>query len=324
MPHKPMHFKVGVFSMLALVLLVAAVGLLASGVLFRNSEDYLLYFEGSVAGLSVGAPVVFRGVPLGRVTSISMVVHDKDESVTIPVGIDIFEENIRHKGAPSRVTDAVREAMIRRMVEHGLRARIAVVSFLTGQARVELDFFPDTPARYHTTDFESEIPTLSSPLEEFSRALAKINIDKIAHNFMLALDNFNKVITSEELQGALAKIRQVADEASVMMREMPALVQSGQNALQRIESAADRAAHAMPKLSRDMSLALDKVSKAAERAESLFLDAGRMVSPTSATGRDLQSAVRELAEAARAVRSLAKSLERNPESLLRGKGRQQP
>jgi paraquat-inducible protein B len=324
MPHRRIHLKVGIFSMLALVLLVAGVGLLASGAFFRDNEDYVLYFEGSVAGLSVGAPVVFRGVPLGRVTSISLVANDKDETITIPVGVVIFEENIRLIGSPGRVTDAVRDEMIRRMVEQGMRARIALVSLLTGQARIELDFFPETPALYRSTDPGSEIPTLSSPMEEFSRALSKINLDKLAHNFIQALDNFNDLITSEDLKGALAGLKQATDETSVLLRAMPDLMQSAQSAMQRIETAADRAAREMPRLGRDMSLALDNVSKAAERAEKLFLDAGRLMSPNSATGRDLQSAVQELAEAARAIRSLARSLERNPESLLRGKGRRQP
>jgi paraquat-inducible protein B len=210
------------------------------------------------------------------------------------------------------------------MVEHGLRARIAMVSLLTGQARIELDFFPETPAQYRSSDPTTEIPTLSSPLEELSRALSKINIDKIAHNLLQALDNVNNMITSEELKGALAGLKQVADESSVFMREMPALMQSAQKTLQRIDSAADMAIREVPKISRDLSLALDNISKAAERADKLFLDTGRLLSPNTSTGRDLQSAVRELAEAARAVRSLAKSLERNPESLLRGKGKQQP
>ena len=324
MPNRRMHLKVGIFSMIALVLLVAGVGLLASGTFFKDNEDYVLYFEGSVAGLSVGAPVVFRGVPLGRVTRISLVAHDKDEAITIPVGIEIFERNIRHLGTSGRVTDAVRDEMIRRMVQQGLRARIALVSLLTGQARIELDFFPDTPIRFRSADPGSEIPTLSSPLEEFSRALSKINLDKIAHNFLQAVDNFNTMITSEDLRGALAGLKHVTDETSVLLREMPGLMKSAHMVLQRIETAADRAAREVPKLGRDMGLALDNIGKAAERAEKLFLDTGRLLSPNSATVRDLQSAVQELTAAARAVRSLAGSLERNPESLLRGKGRQQP
>jgi paraquat-inducible protein B len=325
MPYKRVQLQVGIFAALALALFVVAVCLLAQGTFFRAKEDYVLYFEGSVAGLSVGAPVVFRGVPLGRVMSISLVANEKrDDIITIPVGIDIVDDNIRRSGASGGVTDAVRDEMIRRMIERGLRARIATVSFLTGQARIELDFFPETPARYHAADHSREIPTLSSPLEEFSRALSRINIDKIAHNLLQALESFNKVMTSEELAGTLTGFKRVADEAAVLAREMPPLVESARKILQRLETVADKAAHEVPRLSRDMSVALDSFSKAADRAEKFFLNTSRLTSPNSATMRDVQSAMTELAEAARAMRSLAKTLERSPESLLRGKGRQQP
>ena len=325
MPYKSLQLKVGIFSLLAVVLLVTGVGLLASGVFFGAEEDYMLYFEGSVAGLNVGAPVVFRGVPLGKVTSISLVANSANNTIIIPVGIDIFEENIRQiAGGHGRVTDAVRGEMMRRMVERGMRARVATVSFLTGQARIELDFLPETPARYHSADPATEIPTLSSPLEEFSRALSRINIDRIGHNLLEALENFNKFITSEELKGTLTGIKRITDEASAMTLELPALMASARTTLQRIETAADRTAREVPRLSHDISLVLDSVGKAVERADKLFLDANRLMSPGSATVRDFQNAVKELAEAARAIRSLAKTLERSPESLLRGKGGQQP
>ena len=324
MPSKRAQLTVGIFSAIALLLFVLGVGLLASGTFFKDVEDYVLYFEGSVAGLSVGAPVVFRGVPLGRVTSISLVANDHGDAITIPVGIDIVEENIRHDGIHGGVTDDVREKMISHMIRRGLRARIVTASFLTGQARVELDLFPDTPVRYHSADHDREIPTLTSPLEEFSRALSRINIDKIAHSLLQALESFNKVMTSEELKGTLSGLKRITDEATVLAQEIPALVENARKTLQRIETAADRTAREVPKIGNDMSLALDGVSKAAEHAEKMFLNIGRLTSPNSATMRDLQSAVKELAEAAKAIRSLAKTLERSPESLIRGRGRQQP
>ena len=324
MPNKRAYLKVGIFSVLALVLLVIAIGLLASGAFFRDKDEYILYFEGSVAGLSVGASVVFRGVPIGRVTSISLVPDDRSETITIPVGIDIFEQNIRRIDVPGGVTEAARHEIIHRMKARGLRGRIATVSFLTGQARIELDLLPEAPAQYHSTDPNKEIATLSSPLEEFSRALAKINIDKIAHSLLQALDSFNKVMSSEELQGSLAGLKRLADEGAVVAQAVPALLESARKAMLEVETAADRTAREVPRLSHDMRVTLDSFGKAAERADKLFSDAGRLLSPNSATVRDLHSAVRELAEAARAVRSLAKTLERNPESLLRGRGRLQP
>jgi len=324
MPSKRIHLQVGIFSTLALVLLVAGIGLLASDAFFRNKDKYLLYFEGSVAGLNVGAPVVFRGVLIGRVTSISLVANNKGEVITIPVGIDIFEENIRHFEIPGGVTEAARDEMIQSLKARGLRARIATVSFLTGQARIELDLLPESPVRYHSADSRGEIATLSSPMEEFSRALSKISIDKIADKLLEALENINDLMHSTELRDTLIGFKELADGLSVVSQEIPALLLSVRNTLHGIEKASGITARELPGLSQDMHVALENFGKAAESADKLFLNAGRLTSPNAATVRDLQSAVKELAEAARAVRSLATTLERHPESLLRGRGRAQP
>jgi paraquat-inducible protein B len=170
-------------------------------------------------------------------------------------------------------------------------------------------------------DPRSEIATLSSPLEEFSRTLARINFDKIAHSLLQALDSFHDMMTSEELKGSLTGFKRFADEAAVVAQAMPALLDSARKALQDIETAADKTAWEVSRIGHDMHVTLDSFGKAADRADKLFLDAGRLMSPNSATVRDVQSVVKELAEAARAIRSLAKTLERNPESLLRGRGR---
>ena len=60
---------IGVFVLCALGLALGAVLLLGSGKLFRKTYVAVCYFEGSVGGLNVGAPVIFRGVKVGSVKS---------------------------------------------------------------------------------------------------------------------------------------------------------------------------------------------------------------------------------------------------------------
>jgi len=322
MSDKRVQLKVGVFSLVALGLLAVGVTRLASGTFFSTEEDYVLYFQGSVAGLNVGAPVVFRGVPLGKVTSISLMTFTQEDAITIPVGIGILKDSVRHIGAVDGVPSAARDNMIARLVERGLRARIATVSYLTGHSRVELDLFPETSARYHSKDHSREIPTLSSPMEEFSRMLSRIDVEKIAHDLQQALESFRKVIGSEELHGTLVGLKRVADEAAVLAQELPALTASARRALQQFETASDKTAREVPRIGQDVRLAMEGVTRAAERAERFFHDTNRLMSPNAATVRELQNVLKELAESARAIRSLANNLERNPESLLRGRGRQ--
>lgn len=324
MPSRNVQIKVGIFTAVALGLFVLAAALLASGVFVKEEEDYVLYFAGSVSGLSVGAPVVFRGVPLGRVASISMVANMRDETVTIPVGIEIFERNILSRRHSGTVTDTVRAEMIKRMVQHGLRARISITSLLTGQARIELDFFPETPAHFQSEEPEREIPTLSSPLEEFSRALAKINIDEIAGNLLIALQGFNSLILSDDLKGSLSAFKLAIEDAARLMAGMPALREMIDGMLRRFDKDTQNALQEIPKLGKEVRAALTDFRRAADRVEKGFAASSRVLAPDAATVKDLQETLKELAEAARAVRALARNLERNPESLLRGKGGGRP
>ena len=313
MPQKRVQMRVGLFSLLALGLLTVGIVRLAGGPVFSTGDEYTLYFQGSVTGLSVGAPVVFRGVPLGKVTHISLMTTEHDDALTILVRIELEKGSIRRSGSAEGLVDTARDDMLTRMVHRGLRARITTTNYVTGQARVELDLLPASPARYHSTDGSREIPTLASPFEEFARALSRIDVERIAHNLAHALASFDKLISSEDLYGTLVGLKRLVDDTTV-------LTASAGKILQRLEPAADR----MPGISHDMVTTLDSVSKAADRVDKFFLDTGRLMSPNAATVRELQNALKELTEAARAIRSLANNLERNPESLLRGRGRRQP
>ena len=96
---------VGAFVIGGLTLLVAGIILLGGGRMFSDDIEYVLYFDGSVSGLSIGAPVVFRGVPMGQVTRISLEANPRDASVTIPVYIRLDENSIVRAGVAGELTD---------------------------------------------------------------------------------------------------------------------------------------------------------------------------------------------------------------------------
>ena len=93
---------VGAVVLGGLALLVLGIILLGGGRLFSNDLEYVLYFDGSVSGLTTGAPVVFRGVPMGSVTRINLVANARDSNVTIPVYVRIDERSfVRASGSTS-------------------------------------------------------------------------------------------------------------------------------------------------------------------------------------------------------------------------------
>ena len=156
---------VGAFVIGGLALLVAGIILLGGGRMFSDDIEYVLYFDGSVSGLNIGAPVVFRGVPMGQVTRISLEANPRDASVTIPVYIRLDENSIVRAGVAGELTDNFRQEILRRLIQRGLRARLQLQSLITGQYRVELDFLPNTPANFRSPMPDREIPTLPSPID---------------------------------------------------------------------------------------------------------------------------------------------------------------
>lgn len=154
---------------------------------FKNYDiPVVMYFDESVQGLDVGAAVLFRGVKVGEVTSVKIKANYDTMKFTIPVYAKIYNDESLSEDAKDERNN------LNILIKDGLRARLAVSSMLTGQLLVELDFFPKTKAVLHEyARKEFEIPTIDSPLAEFSKSLQVIPITKIAqdiHHITQTLD----------------------------------------------------------------------------------------------------------------------------------------
>ena len=73
MSKKVSKTAIGAFVLGAIVLLVAGVLVLGAGKFFTKEHVYVTYFDGSVKGLNVGSPVMFRGVKVGEVKDITLI-----------------------------------------------------------------------------------------------------------------------------------------------------------------------------------------------------------------------------------------------------------
>ena len=151
---------VGAFVLGAVALAVLGVLVFGSGRWFRTTIDSVMYFPGSVDGLSNGAPVKFKGVDIGTVTNIQLVLTTgkKGPTARIPVYVRLDPSKIVTTGDVQFPNDSVREELINR----GMRAQLQSQSLLTGLLFIQLDFFPDTPVTYvlKQPSDPPEIPTL--------------------------------------------------------------------------------------------------------------------------------------------------------------------
>jgi paraquat-inducible protein B len=173
----------------------------------RIVDPYVFNFTESVRGLSVGAPVDFRGIVVGEVTAIYTRFDSVKRQFSIPVEVRLYPERFtsRYKdgGKGGRLAGTGdRHALGNWLVEHGLRAQLKTGNLLTGQLYVALDFFPNAPKA--TIDWSStppEIPTVPGGLQSLQESLTslmtklnKIPFDAIGKNAQQTLAEANTLL----------------------------------------------------------------------------------------------------------------------------------
>lgn len=308
---------VGAFVLGGIALFAAGIIFLGGGKIFNDALKYVLYFDGSVSGLSIGAPVVFRGVPMGNVTQISLVANSRDSNVTIPVTIMIDERSFISSSGNS-LSERMQSQIIRRMVERGLRARLALGSLITGQSRVELDFFPNTPMIYRSSDPESEIPTIPSPIDTLQKTLAKLPIEKMADSLSTILSSVTDALGDGKLEKGMAAFTGAFDELKSLMAQGE-VRNALANMMGELENASKSVRTELPQALSSFTGAMDSIAKAADALQKISATANSQIAPDSPTMNDIRRLLKEATAAARSLHNFAELLERNPEALLMGK-----
>ncbi len=320
--------KVGFFVIGSLALFILAIISLGGKDIFAEDIEYVLYFDGSVSGLSIGAPVVFRGVPMGKVTQILLVANSRDEGVTIPVYITINASSIAFTNSTQEQQSQItREELMRRMIQRGLRARLQMQSLITGQYNVELDFFPDTPARYHSANHAFEIPTVPSPLDQFQRTLARLPLENMAQSLNDALDGFARLTNNTDLHASLKAMRETFENTSELTANATSLRNDIQRAINALGDTSATLDNQLPEAMTAFQLAMNGFAAAAHELETVLISTNQIISPNSRIVRDLDKTLsdvsqtaKEISKTARAFKELADLLEQHPESLILGKG----
>jgi paraquat-inducible protein B len=159
---------VGAFVLASFLLLVAGLLYLGGGDWFADKRRFVIYFDNAIKGLTVGAPVTFKGVPVGRVTSLKVHYNQETGTTEIPVLIDIDPAKMvtldQREGLPAK--------LLQEMIAQGLRAQINPESLITNQQVVQLDFFPNTKARLVESHLPyPQIPSLPSAFDQLQASL---------------------------------------------------------------------------------------------------------------------------------------------------------
>lgn len=337
---------IGLFVVTAMTILIAVVVYFGSGKYGGNWYRFNVYFEGSAAGLQVGAPVVLKGVSIGQVSSIQVGFYPEDEDFIVPVVIDIDGDKILW--GEKFIADHP-EQPLQKLIELGLRARLDLQSIVTGQLRVELGFYPETDVIYRGRDGSyPEIPTVPSAMEQLTNALREFPIENLAAASLRVVEGLDRLINSpktigvlDELHAAVVDVRQMAsaleqqagpaaENFGEVLDEVRLLVQQGRglvDELQRdLNGLTGDARTLITNLDTGLKPAITDMRKAAESAESAFGAADKafratneMIGTESPLRHELLTLMRNLTDAARSLKTMSDYLERHPDALIRGK-----
>ncbi|MBP1684112.1 MAG: mammalian cell entry protein [Deltaproteobacteria bacterium] len=144
----------------------------------RAPQTFVLVFKQSVRGLTPGAPVEFRGIPVGEVLDISAQIDAKTFEFSAPVTISLDAQRFGVKIVdmqPGADFATVRRQMFDSLIAHGVRAQLRSGSLLTGAMLVAIDFFPDAaPATVDWSQTPVQLPTVPGALEGIEASVANI------------------------------------------------------------------------------------------------------------------------------------------------------
>jgi len=168
---------------------------------YTEKVAYVAYFDGSVRGLNVGAPVEFKGIRIGSVTDVALEINRRTAKIRIPVTFEIEPQRVNVVDVTGAVAQGQRApyATIARLVKSGLRAQLQSGSLLTGQLLVSLDFHPDSPpAELRTKGKYPEVPTVPSDLEEITQSVEQLLATLGALPLEGLVEDLRQTVTSVE------------------------------------------------------------------------------------------------------------------------------
>jgi paraquat-inducible protein B len=317
---------IGVFVIVAIGLVVGAILLLGSGRFFRHYPKYVMYFDSSVKGLSIGSPVVFRGVKVGSVTDLSVDFNPSDLSILIPVYVELGEEKMNM--ADLNILNGDREAQqdeyTQALIKKGMRAQLEMQSVVTGQLLIALDFHPDTKASFIGKDKRyAEIPTISTQFQQFTKRLEKVPIEEILLELRATLAGIHKAVNSPEAANLIASGSKGLEEARLLIHHIDGQVRplagGTKAAVQQIKSLAENMNNELVPLSSSIKNLAEETRVTLKKSQAAFEKMDSVVGDDSALAYQLPKTLKELEGAARSIRLLANELRQHPEAVVWGK-----
>jgi paraquat-inducible protein B len=270
---------------------------------YRERVPALAYFQGSVRGLAVGAPVELFGIPIGSVTNISIEFDPAGVQPRVAVRFEVQPERLPR---PQQIANDHPVDIAGRMVAHGLRAQLRSANLLTGQLLLALDYFPDVPAaQVEQRDDVVVIPSVPGGLDSITadaaqilRKIASLPLDAIAMNLNDALAGARNLTNGPDTKQSLHALSETLTSVQALVR--------------KADDGAGPLLKRLPEIAQGLQSVVDRAGKLVGSADVGYGE-------NSEFRRDLQRLLEQVSDTARSVRLLADYLDQHPEALIRGR-----
>lgn len=315
---------IGAFVLGATALFVAAVLFLGASTLFTKRQAYITYFDDSVKGLNIGSPVMFRGVKVGEVIDISLVADPVRRTLKIPIIFTIEHEKVKGVGQEFREDPRLVEKAVK---EYGLRSQLQLMSIVTGQLMVTLDFSPDKPTSFIGLNKSyTEIPSIPTPFEQFQKTIEDMPLRDVVKSLVETLDATQRLVKSVDVKSTVQALESTIKDVQVLVRHTDAKIDPLVAGLLKTAAVADETLKGTRETMASARVEMKEVSAAAQSAlqsaQAALKQSERTLQTYSEDSRlvtELNKNLRSLSAASRSLQNLSDYLERHPESLLQGK-----
>lgn len=299
---------IGAFIVGSIILLLAALVFLNTTDFFTERNTYVSFFRSSVRGLTVGAPVTFRGIEIGRVKEIYSVIIGDSLQVRNAVIYEVDANKIRDPAGIYKDSQGEDfDLRMKYLIEVGVRAKLETASLLTGQQYIEIDKYPgDEPELVGFDLGYPEVPVVPSDFDQIRTSvrqtvkdIGEIPVAEMIEDLRMTLAEINEVVQSEDLRATVANLREVSANLEMLTRDL--------------DNKSTKLTGEIETTARSIQTTMDQATEVLEAVRKNAAEGSALQFQTVKT-------LDEIADAARAVRLLAEYLERHPEALVTGKG----
>jgi len=316
---------IGAFVLGALTLAVMGIIIFGGG-LFQTKHKFVLFFDSSLKGLGPGSQVTFKGVPVGEVTEIRVIIDQITGKSILPVYIEIDPSRLSTVEGQVCCVGMTPEQVMDGLISKGLRAQLQFQSLVTGRLNVDLGFYPETPIRYVGIEKRyKEIPTIPSAVENIAKRLEDIPFDRLVKSIIATVDHVDRLLASGEIEATLKELKETLKTARTAISEVTPRLKEAISSIERTSRSTEvlikRSDERLEELSRKSLELGGQLEQLVKRTDGLLSNLEEATGPESPERYRLRKALDEIAGAARALRLLSEHLDETPDMLIRGRAK---